>query len=139
MLTKIQKANAKINIYLQVLNKNKDNSVETTNQILKNLSLTKSNISVLKFIFHELIGNIYDHSEFNNAYIIGKSYFEYSEFSFIDDGISIPISLKNNGYAFKNDSQAIMNAINGLSTKNEHGYIERGTGLNNTTNIVTWG
>ena len=124
---------------LKKLNRNKDNSVETTNQILENLSIDKPNISVLKFIFHELIGNIYDHSEFNNAYIMGKSNFEYNEFSFIDDGISIPTSLKNNGYAFKSDSQAIMNAINGLSTKNEFGYIERGTGLNNSTNIVTNG
>lgn len=71
----------------------------------------------MKFIFHELIGNIYDHSEFNNAYIMGKSHFDYYEFSFIDDGISIPISLKDNGHVFKNDSQAIVNAINGLSTK----------------------
>ena len=124
---------------LKKLNKNKDNSVETTNQILDNLNIDKTNISILKFIFHELIGNIYDHSKFNNAYIMGKSHFDYYEFSFIDDGISIPTSLKNNGYNFKKDSEAILSAINGLSTKNELGYIERGTGLNNSTNIVVNG
>lgn len=32
-----------------------------------------------------------------------------------------------------------MKAINGLSTKNEIRYIERGTGLNNTANIVVNG
>ena len=32
-----------------------------------------------------------------------------------------------------------MQAINGLSSKNELGYIERGTGLNNTINIVISG
>ncbi len=130
------KLNFKETNSMKKLNKKKDNSVETTNQILENLRIDKANISVLKFIFHELIGNIYDHSEFNNAYIMGKTHFDYYEFSFIDDGISIPTSLKNNGYNFKKDSEAIMNALNGLSTKNEFGYIERGTGLNNSTNIV---
>lgn len=67
---------------------------------------------------------------------MGKSHIDYYEFSFIDDGISISSSLKNNGYIFKKDSEGIMNAINGLSTKNEFGYIERGTGLNNSANIV---
>lgn len=79
---------------LKRLNKNKDNSVETTNQILENLNINKTNIPILKFIFHELIGNIYDQSQFNNAYIMGKSNCDYYEFSFIDDGISIPTSLK---------------------------------------------
>lgn len=35
--------------------------------------------------------------------------------------------------------EAILKAINGLSTKNEFGFIERGTGLNNSINIVVNG
>ena len=116
-----------------------DNSVEITNEILKNLDLENNNISVLKFIFHELIANIYDHSEFNNAYVMGKSDGTHCEFGFIDDGISIPQSFKNNEYLIKNDSASIIQAINGLSTKNIMGYIERGTGLNNTINITVNG
>ena len=64
---------------------------------------------------------------------------DYYEFSFLDDGITIPNSLKKVNYPIKNDSDALLKAINGLSSKKELGYVERGTGLNNTTNIVTSG
>lgn len=57
----------------------------------------------------------------------------------MDNGISIPGSFKEFGYNFKNDCEAIINAVNGLSTKNNNDFIERGTGLNNTVNIVTNG
>ena len=50
-----------------ILNPKKDNSIEVTNTILNDLKIDKINISILKFIFHELIGNIYDHSNFKNA------------------------------------------------------------------------
>lgn len=46
---------------LRILEKNQDNSIEVTNTILENLNLKKNNISVLKFIFHERINNIYFH------------------------------------------------------------------------------
>lgn len=125
----------KSDVYLE-LDVREDNSVEVTNTILKNLNLNQ-NISPLKFIFHELIGNIYDHSLFKEAHVMGKSNQDYYEFGFMDDGITIPVSLKNNNFLFKNDCEAIIKAINGLSTKNKTGYIERGTGLNNTINITT--
>ena len=54
-------------------------------------------------------------------------------------GISIKNSFKNAGYEIENDSDALIKAVNGLSTKNDLGYIERGTGLNNTVNIVVNG
>ena len=57
----------------------------------------------------------------------------------MDDGITIPASLKKLNTPIKNDCDAIIKAINGLSSKNELGYVERGTGLNNTINIVTSG
>ena len=70
---------------------------------------------------------------------MGKSYDNFKDISFIDNGINIANSLKNANYSFKNDCNAILKAINGLSTKNELGFIERGTGLNNTINIVANG
>ena len=121
---------------IRKLNKNEDNSIEVTNSILKNLNINNINITALKFIFHELIANIYDHSEFENAIVIGRNNGESFDFIFIDDGISIPCSLTNNNYIFETDSKSVMQAINGLSTKNVIGFIERGTGLNNTINIT---
>ena len=121
------------------INVNADNSDEVSNEILKELNINRNNITPLKFIFHELIANVYDHSRFENAYVMGKNDGDYYEFSFLDDGITIPSSLKNAKYPIKNDCDAIIKAINGLSSKNELGYIERGTGLNNTINIVTSG
>ena len=118
------------------LDERQDNSVEVTNAILDDLNLNQ-NVTPLKFIFHELIGNIYDHSRFKEAHVMGKTNQHYHEFGFIDDGITIPVSLKNSNFSFKNDCEAIIKAINGISTKNTSGYIERGTGLNNTVNITT--
>jgi hypothetical protein len=107
------------------------NKIETLFNNIDNI-----NITALKFIFHELIANIYDHSEFENAIVIGRNNGESFDFIFIDDGISIPCSLTNNNYIFETDSKSVMQAINGLSTKNVIGFIERGTGLNNTINIT---
>lgn len=121
------------------VNADNDNSVEISNSILKELDIDKNNMNTLKFIFHEMIANIYDHSGFKDAYVIGKLEGNYYEFSFLDDGITIPASLKNAKYHIKNDCDGLIKAINGLSSKNELGYIERGTGLNNTLNIVTSG
>lgn len=121
---------------LKQINRTENNSINVTNDILKNLEIEKKNITPLKFIFHELITNIYDHSKFRNAYVMGRTFDNYCEISFIDDGISIPQSLKNSNFEFSDDCEYIIQAINGLSTKNELGYIERGTGLNNTLNIT---
>lgn len=113
-----------------------DETDKFENELLTCLNIPKTNKTTISFIFHELIGNIYDHSQFNNGFLMGKQYGEYHEISFIDDGITIPKSLKNADFMFENDWQSIIEAINGLSTKNDLGYIERGTGLNNTTNII---
>ena len=112
---------------IKKVNTNEDNSHEISDEILRELKINKSNINPLKFIFHELIANIYDHSQFKNAYVMGKNDNDYYEFSFLDDGITIPQSLKKLNYPLKNNCDAIIKAINGLSSKNEFGYIERGT------------
>lgn len=113
-----------------------DNSIEITNNLLENLNVPKHNVNSMKFIFYELISNIHDHSEFKEAYLMGESIENNFEFTFLDNGITIPQSFKNNNFEFEDDCDAILKAMNGLSTKNELGYIERGTGLNNCINII---
>lgn len=113
-----------------------DNSIEITNDLLENLNVPKHNVNSMKFIFYELISNIHDHSEFKEAFLMGESIDNNFEFTFLDNGITIPQSFKNNNFEFEDACDAIIKAINGLSTKNELGYIERGTGLNNCINII---
>lgn len=121
------------------LNKNEDNSFEVTNELVNELKIPKENQNTMKFIFYELTGNVYDHSEFSEAWISGRFNDEKYDFIIKDNGISIIDSFKNANYHFKNECDALIKAVNGLSTKNDIGYIERGTGLNNTTNIVVNG
>ena len=123
------------------IEKAKDNSTELTKDILHIMDYPKENDQALKFIFYELITNVYDHSNFNKGFVIGQNYpnVDTADFCFMDNGISIPGSFENYGYSFDNDCDAIIKAINGLSTKDEKAYVDRGTGLNNTVSIVTNG
>lgn len=96
---------------IRKINKSNDNSEEISNEIIDELKLNKNNINTLKFIFHELIANVYDHSKFENAYVMGKLDNNYYEFSFLDDGITIPASLKKLNTPIKNDCDAIIKAM----------------------------
>ena len=122
----------KLNIY-------EDNSFEVTNELIDYLKIPKHNQNTMKFIFYELTGNIYDHSQFSEGCISGRLHNDTYDFIVIDNGISIKNSFKNANYSFDSDCDALIKAVNGLSTKNDLGYIERGTGLNNTANIVVNG
>lgn len=126
----------------RAIDQDKDNSTELTKDFLNIMKYPKQNENALKFIFHELITNVYDHSNFNKGFVLGQNFPNVlqADFCFMDNGISIPGSLRNFGYEFSNDCEAILQAINGLSTKDDgRGYVERGTGLNSTVNIVTKG
>lgn len=118
-----------------------DNSEELTKEILQIIQPKKEMSQALKYIFYELISNVYDHSEFDNGFVIGQNYprTNDSDFCFMDNGISIPGSLKEYGFTFRNDCEAIINAVNGLSTKHGEEFVGRGTGLNTVINIVTQG
>ena len=94
------------------------------NELLHELEIPKNNKNVINFIVHELRNNIYEHSQFNRGLVMGKSYPDFKDISFIDNGINIANSLKNANYAIKNDCNAILKAINGLSTKNELGLLK---------------
>ncbi len=74
------------------------------------------------FLIGELIGNIYEHSEFSNASMMAQIYKRKSlvEITILDDGISIPGCFEKYGIAVPSDYDAILSAINGtISTKTE--------------------
>ncbi|MBO4516048.1 hypothetical protein J5751_01085 [bacterium] len=123
------------------LDETTDNSEELTKDILQIIQPKKEMSQALKYIFYELINNVYDHSKFDNGFVIGQNYprTNNNDFCFMDNGISIPGSFKNYGFTFKNDCEAIIKAVNGLSTKHGKEFIGRGTGLNTVINIVTQG
>ena len=89
-------------------------------------------------IINEIVDNIYQHSEFNNASAMAQKHDKegFIELSFFDDGITISGSYeKHLGLEF-DGTKAIMKAINGFSTKHEVG---RGTGLYNSIKLVSEG
>ena len=59
-----------------------------------------------------------------NTFLLVVTNDNFYEFSSLDDGITIPASLKKLNFPIENDCDAIIQAINGLSSKNELGYIE---------------
>jgi len=93
-----------------------------------------------ELLVYEMLSNIYDHSEFNNAFVLCQQYprskNKTTDICLIDDGISIPGNFEKEEFGFENDAEAILDAINGLSTKTEEGKY-RGTGLNTATQIST--
>ncbi len=92
--------------------------------------------NTFKLLVGELVDNIYQHSEFTNAFVMGQKYQEkrFVELCFFDNGISIPGSYKKQGFEFK-DPEAIMQASRGFSTKGE----DRGRGLPYAIGVVTRG
>lgn len=123
------------------LDKTTDNSEELTKEILGIIDPVPEMEQSLKYIFHEVITNVYDHSIFDNGFVIGQYWpkINATDYCFMDNGISIPGSFKKAGIPFKNDCDAIIQAINGMSTKDKDEFIGRGTGLNTVVNIVTQG
>lgn len=95
-----------------------------------------------EFLVYEMLSNIYDHSEFDNAFVLCQQYpnskNKTTDICLIDDGISIPGNFEKENFKFDNDAEAIFKAINGCSTKIEEGKF-RGTGLNTATQISTLG
>lgn len=86
------------NLMIKQLNKINDNSIEATNELISDFNIPKLNQNTLKFIFYELIGNIYDHYKFSEAHIAGRQNKNKYDFIFMDNGISIINSFKNANY-----------------------------------------
>ncbi|MBS3058098.1 MAG: ATP-binding protein [Candidatus Diapherotrites archaeon] len=92
--------------------------------------------NAFKYLISELVDNIYQHSEFKNAFLMAQRYEKkgFMEICFFDDGITISGSFSKHGMVFE-DSDAILEAINGLSTKGK----ERGFGLGSNLKVFTQG
>jgi hypothetical protein len=89
-------------------------------------------------LIEELTANIYDHSEFSNAMVMGQRYDNkgFVELCIFDNGISIAGSYEHRLGIKSTGLEAIKQAIRGYSTKSN---VERGTGLPNTLNLVVDG
>lgn len=86
----------------------------------------------LQYVIGELVDNIYEHSEFSNAYVMAqKLNTDEIELCFFDNGVTIPSNFANHGID-KPAADCIYEAINGRSTKKEKG---RGKGLNTSINM----
>lgn len=86
------------------------------------------------YIVEELVGNIYEHSDFKNAYVMAQKKHTFTnliDLCFFDNGITIPIKFGNYGID-KNPADCIEDALNGTSTKDEWG---RGIGLSTSERI----
>lgn len=96
----------------------------------------KNNYSSLNYVLGEFVSNIYEHSEFTNAYIMAQKYSSkgFVGLCVVDDGITIPGSFNKHGYNYNDNehAQAIRDAINGKSTKGP----DRGFGLGTSANII---
>lgn len=93
-------------------------------------------VSAFKYVVSELVDNIYQHSRFTRALIMGQRYDTkgFIDLSFYDNGITIPQTFKEKGYNYE-ASSAIREALNGVSTKDEN----RGFGLRTSLNLFTKG
>lgn len=97
-------------------------------------------INALNYLLYELTNNIYEHSEFDKAFIMAQRYPKkgFTEICFFDNGISIPGNFAKYGLPCENDSDAIDKAVNGFSTKDDE-FKHRGWGINTIVKIFTEG
>lgn len=92
--------------------------------------------SAFAYLISELTTNIYEHSEFKNAMVMAQRYEKkrFVEVTFYDDGITIPGSLRKAGFRYPSDLDAIKDAVNGRSSKEDY---ERGYGLGTNVRMCT--
>lgn len=90
---------------------------------------------ILFYLISELSNNVYQHSQHSLAYIMAQNYTrrDMVELSIMDDGITIAGSLGKK-IPIGNDSEAIIRALKGYSSKEEKG---RGFGLPTSIRIIT--
>ncbi|MBM4241710.1 MAG: ATP-binding protein [Euryarchaeota archaeon] len=108
-------------------------------EILKLTDESYGGIEALDYLVYELTNNIYEHSEFERAFIMAQKYPKknFIEICFFDNGISIPGNFLRHEIHYENDADAIDKAVNGISTKDE--FRHRGWGINTIVNIFTKG
>ena len=91
--------------------------------------------SALVYAVSELVDNIYEHSQFTRALVIGQryDYKGFADISFYDDGMTIPGSLK--AKVDGSPTKRVCAALGGESAKD----VSRGFGLRTTFDLFTSG
>lgn len=126
------------NDFNKVSDKIENNLSEFTDEIQKILPKDSDRQSI-DFLLYEILINIYKHSKFENAYVKINNYNNnHLGICIIDDGIGIHGSFKESSIYYKNDCEAIFEAINGKTTDKEK-FNLHGRGLNSSTRITTLG
>lgn len=96
----------------------------------------KGAINALSLAVEEIIDNIEDHSEAKYGWINAQYYPTkgYLDMCILDRGITLLGNYQKNGISISNDSEALKNALEGLSTK----LLEklRGSGLRTFTSMI---
>lgn len=106
-------------------------------------------VKLFFYVYNELITNIYDHTPFeegytNQGYTYAQEYPNKKELDvcIMDNGLSIPGKFEMCGIDFKDDCDAISQAINQISTAKDDVVslrYERGSGLYTTLRLVIEG
>ena len=128
--------------YMPIINlpqdKNQANKIIDILQNLHNNGKDYGGRDAFTYLIAELIDNIYQHSEFSNASVMAQRYGKggFVEIAIFDDGISIPTCFEKGGHRFSYDCYAIVDALNGKSTKHD---VERGYGLRSLVNLYIEG
>ncbi|MCK9626808.1 MAG: ATP-binding protein [Bacteroidales bacterium] len=115
----------------------KEKVIEKFSSVFENGKYSGGQNAFLSYI-GEISDNIYQHSKFSNAYILGQRYpsKKFIEICIVDNGITIPKNFEENKIIFEKDYEAIFNAINGTTTKKD---FQRGYGLCSSINMIVKG
>lgn len=121
------------------LSDNRENSTEDLErvyQLQRRDSTLFGNESAFNYVVGELVDNIYEHSQFSRALIMGQKYQTkgFVDLCFYDNGITIPKTFETSGMRFK-PHEAIASAINGASSVRQ----DRGFGLRTSARLCVQG
>lgn len=126
--------------YVEITQKNKEVEKNLNDFFIKHFENGEKcgGENAFKLLIGELIDNVKEHSEFSKAFVEGQIYKHkgFTELCILDDGKSIPGIFREHHKAAKNDSDAILQAIGGVSTKPDS---QRGTGLGFVSNLIIKG
>jgi hypothetical protein len=117
--------------YASLLQRNIDEDQEFVRRLGKNVST---------LLISEMIDNIYEHSNASNSFIFSQYWSSNNscEICLADNGIGIFQSLLNAGRNVENEHDAMEKVINEyLSSKDEFGSSNRGTGIKNTIKVLS--
>ncbi len=92
--------------------------------------------NAFRYFLGELSQNVYDHANFEHAYLMVQRYSKrgFVEIVIVDDGITVPGSYEKNGVTGQEDNELLWRALNGDSTKTG---LERGFGLGTSVKLLT--